>query len=317
MGKNSGTSALEIDWGVSADLSDSEFDAGDDEDLESLYFSNVVPKLQFRKDVSVARWDVRLGVAEVIVMKGRMWTTTGFVRQNKVFCHIEEVLFMAERGALFLLQGDVGLSVGDIYNLLAEGNYGCTWEFYQAYCHLKSFGYIVGRHNFPWTLKYQKNKPISYNLNSSEGPSHECENDAVDRNFSHEENKEMLLNEPECYNRILQTTTTVQPGLKGEETVSLESAIENISISRGSGGSEEHKGLKLVFDVYFPNTRFRKSTPGLPDFILSIARDHPPNKCEVQALQTLCGEIPLKFASIECRRINFFSFNSVKLVVLP
>jgi hypothetical protein len=41
--------ALEIDWGVSAELSDSDYDADDfDEELQSLYFSDRIPKLQFR-----------------------------------------------------------------------------------------------------------------------------------------------------------------------------------------------------------------------------------------------------------------------------
>lgn len=83
--------ALEIDWGVSAELSDSDYDADDfDEELQSLYFSDRIPKLQFRKDVSVARWDGKKGMAEVIVRKGRMWSTTGIIRKEKLFCHIEE-----------------------------------------------------------------------------------------------------------------------------------------------------------------------------------------------------------------------------------
>jgi hypothetical protein len=76
---------------------------------------------------------------------------------------------MVERGALLLLEGDVSLSMEDIYSLLAEENYGCTWDYYQAYCHLKGFGYIVGRHNCPWTLKSEEYKPMSSCASCPEG----------------------------------------------------------------------------------------------------------------------------------------------------
>lgn len=323
--------ALEIDWGVSAELSDSDYDADDfDEELQSLYFSDRVPKLQFRKDVSVARWDGKKGMAEVIVRKGRMWSTTGIVRKEKLFCHIEEVMFMVERGALLLLEGDMSLSMKDIYSLLAEENYGCTWDYYQAYCHLKGFGYIVGRHNCPWTLKSEEYKPMSCCLSSPEGQSHDYEDDAVRVDLSNSNNcfqsnstmitseeKHTFLKDGECCSNFHQATSHTPNDSLVEEGLSLACALENLSISKGSSDFEHYQGLKLVFDVYLPNTKFKKSAPGNPEFILCIARDCPPNKNDVQALQRLCGKIPLKFASTECGRVGFFSFDSVNLPVLP
>lgn len=324
--------ALEIDWGVSADLSDSDYDADDfDEELQSLYFSDCVPKLQFRKDVSVARWDGKKGMAEVIVRKGRMWSTTGIVRKEKLFCHIEEIMFMAEHGALLMLEGDASLSMEDIYSLLAEENYGCTWDYYQAYCHLKGLGYIVGRHNCPWTLKSDEYKPMPCCLSSSEDQGHNYEDDAIsvdlskgnncfrsNSTLSTSEDKQMFLKDGECSSTFLQATSCIHSSSRVEESLSLSCALENLSISKGSSDSEHHQqGLKLVFDVYLPNTKFKKSAPGIPEFILCIARDCPPNKNEVQALQLLCGKVPLKFASAECGRVSFFSFDSVKLPVLP
>lgn len=334
--------ALEIDWGVSAELSDSDYDSdGFDEELQSLYFSDRVPKLQFRKDVSVARWDGKKGMAEVIVRKGRMWSTTGIVRKEKLFCHIEEVMFMVERGALLMLEGDASLSMEDIYSLLAEENYGCTWDYYQAYCHLKGLGYIVGRHNCPWTLKSEEYKPMSRCPSYSEGrmscfiekcQSHDYEDDAISVDLSKgnncfrssstittSEDKQMFLKDGEGSSNFLQATSPIDGGgIRVEENLSLSCALENLGISNGSSDLEHfQQGPKLVFDVYLPNTKFKKSAPGIPEFILCIARDCPPNKNEVQALQLLCGKIPLKFASAESGRVSFFSFDSVKLPVLP
>ncbi|XP_057837862.2 uncharacterized protein LOC131048039 [Cryptomeria japonica] len=333
MGKSSCCLASDIHWGVSAELSDSEFDAEEnlDEEVESLYFSEVIPKLQFRKDVSVARWDNNLGMAEVIIKKGRMWSTTGIVRGDKILCHIEEIIYMVERGALLLLDGDLSLSMEDVYSLLMDGKYGCSWEYYQAYCHLRGLGYIVGRHDIPWTFKVNKSKPTACSLDTSEGLFNECGRDIGNTDISNEdkhcfqsnfiittrENEKMLLKDVECCSDGLETTSLNQDSCK-VEVASLEKALQNLSICRYSIDSGDHgKGLNLVFDVYNPNTKFKKSAPGSPDFILCITRDCPPNKAEVQALQSLCKGTPLKFASNECGRISFFSFCSVNLPVLP
>lgn len=41
----------------------------------------------------------------------------------------------------------------DIYKKIASQMAGCSWEAFEAYRHLKSLGYIVGRHGIPWTMK--------------------------------------------------------------------------------------------------------------------------------------------------------------------
>ncbi|XP_026418677.1 uncharacterized protein LOC113314118 isoform X2 [Papaver somniferum] len=40
-----------------------------------------------------------------------------------------------------------------MYFMLNEGRNGCTWDSFLVYKHLKSRGYIVGRHGVQWTLK--------------------------------------------------------------------------------------------------------------------------------------------------------------------
>nr|XP_011467381.1 PREDICTED: uncharacterized protein LOC101296219 isoform X1 [Fragaria vesca subsp. vesca] len=71
-----------------------------------------------------------------------------------------------------------------------------------------------------------------------------------------------------------------------------------------------------VFNVYHPNSKFRKSCPGDPSFVLCFTRGYPPSRAELDALEEQCGSIPLKFCNVEQGRVSFFSLVKVELPVL-
>ncbi|KAM6555955.1 hypothetical protein CsatB_002974 [Cannabis sativa] len=127
----------------------------EDDDEQYCYAFVPVSKLQPRKLLSKGRWIKKMGMAEVEVHKGSIWKTTCIVRCGKIYCSIEEALFMAELGA-FLLMDDAGasISIEKMYMNLSDDNNGCFWELFQAYKQLKSLGYVVGRHGIPWSLKH-------------------------------------------------------------------------------------------------------------------------------------------------------------------
>ncbi|KAJ0042112.1 hypothetical protein Pint_17839 [Pistacia integerrima] len=136
-------------------------DDADQNDDEEDYCMGSISKLQFRKDISMARWNDELGMAEVVEKKGKMWTTTAIIRNGKTYCLIEETLFLAEIGALHLLDdNDSSLPLKYIYEKVAKEKNGCSWELFEVYRHLKSLGYIVGRHGVPWTMKINKGKNV-------------------------------------------------------------------------------------------------------------------------------------------------------------
>ncbi|KAL5546349.1 hypothetical protein UlMin_006036 [Ulmus minor] len=258
----------EISFGDESDEETNDKDSNDDEE-EYCYASLLVPKLQPRKVVSKAHWINEMGMAEVVVLKGPIWRTTGIVRSGKIYCSIEEVLFLAELGALLLMDdSDSCLSIEDMYMKISDVKSGCCWEYFQAYRQLKSLGYIVGRHNVPWSLK---------GVN--------CQNGSV----------------PHC------SLGNGEVDMISEDKTSIIGMFSSMHIDE----------VRPVFDVYLPNSKFRKSSPGDPSFVLCFTRGYPPSKETLELQERQCRGVPLKFCQVEQGRASFFAFDKVELPVLP
>ncbi|XP_011015342.1 PREDICTED: tRNA-splicing endonuclease subunit Sen54-like isoform X1 [Populus euphratica] len=258
----------EDDWkSSSGEVTDT--DQINDEDFYST--SACLSKLQFRSDVSKAKWNVEMGMAEVIEKKGKMWIATGIVRNGKTFCLIEETLFLAEIGALLVMDdNDECLALKDIYKKISEETNGCSWELFEVYKHLKSLGYVVGRHGVPWSMKGVENN------------SKPCSSQGTIQN-----------------NRV-----------EGVEENSITCAVQMLS-------NLQVDELRLNFDVYLPNSKFRKSSPGDPAFLLCLVRGSPPANAKSEVLERQCGGIPLKLCHVDHGRVSFFSFKRVELPILP
>ncbi|KAE8712093.1 hypothetical protein F3Y22_tig00110264pilonHSYRG00285 [Hibiscus syriacus] len=77
--------------------------------------------------------------------------------------------FLVEIGALHVLdRNGMYLSLEELYEKLLDGKSGCNWELFEAYRHLKSLGYVVGRHGIPWSVKGLKIKSGTCSLESSQ-----------------------------------------------------------------------------------------------------------------------------------------------------
>lgn len=131
---------------------------------------------------------------------------------------------MAEIGALHLLQDDLYLSLEELYKMVSQGKYGCCWESFEVYRHLKSLGYIVGRHGVPWTLRH------------------------------------LIKNE----SKSIEATEEIN--VKSERDYEDKSTV--IEMFKGMHIDE----VKPIFDVYPPNSNFKKSSPGNPSFVLCFTR---------------------------------------------
>ncbi|XP_065866393.1 uncharacterized protein [Euphorbia lathyris] len=248
------------DWETSSsEASDTEVNANDAND-ELYYAPGSLPKLQFRSDISKVRWNDEICMAEVVEKRGKLWTTTGIIRSGKTYCSVEETLFLAELGALVLMDDkDVQLSLKDIYGKIEDEKNGCCRELFEVFRHLKSLGYIVGRHGVPWSMKAIKS-------NSFQGT-------------------------PKSSSNIVDTEVNA--------TSFIVKRLSNLQMDE----------LRLNFDVYLPNSKFRKSSPGDPAFLLCLIRDSPPSKRHIETLDTQCGEVPLQICHVDHGRVSFFSFS--------
>ncbi|XP_066390514.1 tRNA-splicing endonuclease subunit SEN54-like [Miscanthus floridulus] len=228
-------------------------------------------RVQFRNMASCARWVEETGAAEVVESRGNLWLTTGVTRAGKLYYNIEEIGFLAERGALILLNDkDETIGIDGIYEKLAGGNYGCSWDTFQAYKHLKSLGYIVGRFGVPWTMKHGGT----------------CDTIAPQMN---------ILETDQSLNRVDGVSNDITKLLKKMQ-------IDGISPS---------------FEVYLPNSKFKKSSPGSPCFLLCLLRGKPPSRVELEAVENNFRGIPLKYCHVDNGRVSFLSFDEVTLPSLP
>uniref|UniRef100_A0A0D9XFD1 tRNA-splicing endonuclease subunit Sen54 N-terminal domain-containing protein n=1 Tax=Leersia perrieri TaxID=77586 RepID=A0A0D9XFD1_9ORYZ len=223
-------------------------------------------KVQFWKVASRAVWVEEAGAAEVVDSKGKLWLTTGVTRDGKLYYNVEEIGFLAERGALVLLD-DEGETIGmeEIYGKIAGGKYGCTWGAFQAYKHLKLLGYIIGRYDVSWTVKRNHDSSMS------------------------------VVGTDQSLNRIGGACNDITKLLK-------KMCIDDIH---------------PFFEVYLPNSKFKKTSPGDPNFLLCLLSNKPPSRGKLEEVENKFEGIPLKFCHVDNGRVSFLSFNKAALPSLP
>ncbi|GAB2267047.1 hypothetical protein Dimus_002029 [Dionaea muscipula] len=240
----------------------------DNEDGELIYATGSLTKLQHRNVKCKVRWKNAMEMAEVVEQRGRMHISMGISRGGKIYCSVEEILLLAELGALILLDdNDASLPLRYIYKKVLDGKSGCSWEAFEVYRHLKSLGFIVGRHGVPWCLKGIKGCSASLDCCTENGErvGDVCKENSI---LVHLKNLQMV-------------------------------------------------DLTPVFDVYLPNGKFRKSSPGDPVSHIYLTGANPPSISTIQAMERRSNGVPMRFGHVDHGRVSFFTFNKVELPVLP
>lgn len=270
-----------------------------------------------QRDVSVGRWDAEMGMAEITGHRGKLWGGMGVIRNSKLYCHVEEAVYMVEQGSLLLLRSDdTPILRQDVHDLLSASAWPCSWDAYQIFCHLKRLGYIAGRHGTPWSTSRAKGRPTDAPPTEPEGDVQlrknavACEDvDRVSLGRGRDEERDDDESSLSALDEV---------HVEEEETV-LPILVSNLQLSsEGDLIVEQGGGLKLMFDVFHPNGRFRKTAPGFPAFSLCVVRgQEPPELKQVRELEAMVGGRPVKFGTVDCGHVSIFSFTTCSLPTLP
>lgn len=132
-----------------------------------------------------------------------------------------------------------------------------------------------------------------------------------------EQSHSSLLESPVAHLWRGDVTPLVQP----KDSTSTAAILDKLSIikpfQRPFPAKPSVSNVKIVFDVYLPNTSFKKSSPGVPDHRICVARgQNPPDFFEVQSTTThLEDDVPLHWAVVNSGEISFFIFENSNLPV--
>lgn len=112
----------------------------------------------------------------------------------------------------------------------------------------------------------------------------------------------------------------LEPLIRPEEATSTSSVLHGLQIIQDDKCSTERclgkPSSMPQFDVYSPNTKFKKSTPGLPDFRVVVAKStsSPPDLGTITAINSyLSDDVPLHFAVVDSGEIAFYILSDFTL----
>ncbi|KAI8844233.1 hypothetical protein BC829DRAFT_435101 [Chytridium lagenaria] len=155
------------------------------------------------------------------------------------------------------------------------GSRGCTFEVFQVYSYLKRLGFIVFRSNDDLSPKSNKNPASSKAIGTSF---------LGFRSFSL----------PQPFRSIISLASSAIRWIGDSIIRGLSCALRGFGFK---GLQHEHSfnhpksTLNPFFDVYKPNSRFRKSAKGQPDFKVVVVSSRDPVP-DIDAIISLSLSIP-------------------------
>ena len=152
--------------------------------------------------------------------------------------------FLVQIGALLLVdEEETEILLKDLYPKVEEEKSGCSWEGFKVYQHLKSLGYIVGRLGRPWSLKSTRSSVLP------------LENTSENDNAAH----------------FTVYKTSIVESLKA---LQLNGDHLPLKFKETSPEKSDFVVHLPVYEVFLPNSQFKKTCPGDPNFVVYSARYH-------------------------------------------
>ncbi|CAI9718444.1 Hypothetical predicted protein [Octopus vulgaris] len=112
----------------------------------------------------------------------------------------------------------------------------------------------------------------------------------------------------------------VKPLLSPEDNLSTDAVLQKLQIIENAqlhssrsktSRSDNSADWNIIFDVYQPNSLFKKSNPGLPYFRVCVCRfdDKPPSLADfIQLTRSLSDQVPINWAFSDNGELAFYTF---------
>lgn len=191
------------------------------------------------------------------------------------FLFIEEALFLLQRGLLQILHpnGIDSMSSYDLFKLLEDQ--GVPLPIYLAYAHLRSQSYILLRHIDTQQNEEEEGNYISaFNVSSCDSAVEGCNHSKKSQKL-YVRRKRLNAPPPKmfCHEHADECTRKMSPS------------------------------SNIAFDMFNPNSKFRKSNPGKPDYFITVSyfnggQQQTPTFHYLMELVQFCQGIPLRLG--EC-----------------
>ncbi|KAH7404457.1 hypothetical protein KP509_15G026400 [Ceratopteris richardii] len=288
---------------------------------------HLVPKITGRKrNKCEAEWISEgkfAGMAKIVTFKGNHVKNTGIVRDSHVLLQVEEIGYLMQREALTVLNGNSSMAMMDVYSLIMSGNYGCTWEAFKVYLELKNLGYIISRHKVLWSDSSMKSRRPNDGL-SNDGLSSlsghleslELRNETTHEGLQSEFSDSSINQDCRMLNHEITINDLKFDSLDNPNILASKNII-NLNYGATNGLDFSMRVIKPMFDVFSPNSNFKKRNPGNPDFSLYISSDLPIDRVTIEDLNANNNGVPVTIATVDSGRVSFFNFNEVQLPILP
>ncbi|CAC5379024.1 TSEN54 [Mytilus coruscus] len=179
------------------------------------------------------------------------------------------------------------------------------------------------QYNLNLTSNKHKKDEENFNLEYSFEPSHWKKKPVTAKNWKeYKEKSKLLENQEEATPVSHLWKGDVTPLVKPCYSSSLDSVIEklqvvkNLSFTSHTSSSLKDLQHKVIYDVYLPDAKFKKSSPGLPHHRLCVLRHSEPLP-DLQTLTSLhhyyTDGIPIQWAVVDNGDIAFYGFTDIEI----
>ena len=210
-----------------------------------------------------------VSIREAAAQEGAATMTT-----TMTYLFAEEALFLHEKGLVELVDDDGNTTLGtkELMGRLPEA--GVSLPVYLVYAHLRSQTYRVIRHNSKRRSLLEEMQEYNNNNNNDD-----------DDDSSKGKKKQRRWN---------QDLVALKQSLQ-------QSAVQSPPPSMWDDNDDNDDNVvEIAWDVYQPDSGFRKSNPGLPSMYVTVRPFATPSPSfrEIQRLLQQCAGIPLKIATV-------------------